>query len=162
PASTGPASTGTADETVITVTAATTRPVQLRFAGLPSPHDALAALDAAGPCWHDDAHGSPRWRAAVTRRLVLEVPGEPAATAAPPRPGRPGAGRPGDPPPRAAARDHQRRPRRRTAGARPVPAHLPAGAGLARREEGLRRRRLRCLHGARRRAARAQLHLPGV
>jgi hypothetical protein len=73
----------TGQETVITVTAATTRPVRLGFPGLPSPGDALAALDAAGPCWHDDAHGSPRWRAAVTRQLVLEVRDELADGQAP-------------------------------------------------------------------------------
>ena len=43
----------------------------------------------------------------------------------------------------------------------PVPAHLPARAGPVRGEEGLRRRRLRRLHRARRRRAGAQLHLPG-
>ena len=58
---------------VITVTAATARPVQLRFAGLPAAADLLAAIDAARPRWHDDVHGSPAWRAAITRELALEV-----------------------------------------------------------------------------------------
>ena len=58
---------------VITVTAATARPVQLRFAGLPAAEELLAAIDAARPRWHDDVHGSPAWRAAITRELALEV-----------------------------------------------------------------------------------------
>jgi len=68
---------------VITVTAATPRPVQLRFPGRPSPGAAAAALDQAGPTWHDDVHGAPAWRAAMTRRFVAEVAaelrGDPAA-----------------------------------------------------------------------------------
>ncbi len=61
---------------VITVTAATPRPVQLRFAGRPSPGEAVAALDQAGLAWHDDVHGAPAWRAAMTRRFVAEVAAE--------------------------------------------------------------------------------------
>ena len=58
---------------VITVTAATARPVQLRFAGLPAAGDLLDAIDAARPPGHDDVHGSPAWRAAITRELALDV-----------------------------------------------------------------------------------------
>ena len=66
---------------VITVTAATPRPVQLRFAGRPSAAEAEAALDLAGRdgaalTWHDDVHGAPAWRAAMTRRFVAEVAAE--------------------------------------------------------------------------------------
>jgi CO/xanthine dehydrogenase FAD-binding subunit len=61
---------------VITVTAATPRPVQLRFAALPSPADAVAALAGAVPAYHDDLHGAPAWRAAMTRRFVAEVAAE--------------------------------------------------------------------------------------
>jgi CO/xanthine dehydrogenase FAD-binding subunit len=61
---------------VITVTAATPRPVQLRFPGRPSPGEAAAALDRAGLTWHDDVHGAPAWRAAMTRRFVAEVAAE--------------------------------------------------------------------------------------
>jgi hypothetical protein len=66
---------------VITVTAATPRPVQLRFAGRPSPGQATAALDQAARdpallTWHDDVHGAPAWRAAMTRRFVAEVAAE--------------------------------------------------------------------------------------
>jgi CO/xanthine dehydrogenase FAD-binding subunit len=68
---------------VITVTAATERPVQLRFGGLPTAAGLLAALDDAAPRWHDDVHGAPAWRAAVTRQLAVEVLDELAAGAAP-------------------------------------------------------------------------------
>jgi CO/xanthine dehydrogenase FAD-binding subunit len=61
---------------VITVTAATPRPAQLRFAGRPSPGEAVAALDQADLTWHDDVHGAPAWRAAMTRRFVAEVAAE--------------------------------------------------------------------------------------
>jgi CO/xanthine dehydrogenase FAD-binding subunit len=65
---------------VITVTAATVRPVQVRFSGLPAEGDLLAALGAARPRWHDDVHGAPAWRAAMTRRLALEVRADLAAS----------------------------------------------------------------------------------
>jgi CO/xanthine dehydrogenase FAD-binding subunit len=58
---------------VITLTAATVRPVQLRFGGLPSPDELLAAIEAAEPCYHDDVHGSPAWREATARQFALEV-----------------------------------------------------------------------------------------
>ena len=58
---------------VITVTAATPRPVQLRFAGLPTADRALSALDAAAPTYLDDIHGGASWRAALTRRCLAEV-----------------------------------------------------------------------------------------
>jgi CO/xanthine dehydrogenase FAD-binding subunit len=61
---------------VITVTAATPRPAQLRFADRPSPGEAVAALDQAHLTWHDDVHGAPAWRAAMTRRFVAEVAAE--------------------------------------------------------------------------------------
>ena len=70
---------GSPGETVITVTAATPRPVKLRFPGHPAPGDALAALDAAVsagravPRYLDDVHGGAAWRAAMTRRCVTEV-----------------------------------------------------------------------------------------
>jgi CO/xanthine dehydrogenase FAD-binding subunit len=60
---------------VVTVTAATPRPVQLRFAAPPSPDDAAAAL-AAVAGYHDDAHGDPAWREAMARRYVAEVVAE--------------------------------------------------------------------------------------
>ncbi|HEY2286850.1 MAG TPA: FAD binding domain-containing protein [Streptosporangiaceae bacterium] len=68
-----------ADGVVITLTAATTRPVQLRFAAVPAPGELRAAIDAARPPWHDDVYGAPAWRAAVSRDLALEVLDELAA-----------------------------------------------------------------------------------
>ena len=58
--------------------------------------------------------------------------------------------------------DGQRQDIRRDAGARAVPAHVRARSRLVRREERLRRRRLRRVHGLGRREAGAQLSLPGV
>jgi hypothetical protein len=68
-------------QTVVTVTASTPRPVQLRFPAPPAPAEALARLDAAGvggegAQYLDDVHGNATWRAAMTRRLVTEVLGE--------------------------------------------------------------------------------------
>ena len=51
---------------------------------------------------------------------------------------------------------------RRGAEARSVPAHIRPVAGLPRRQEGLRRRRLRRLHGVARRRSGAQLHHPRI
>jgi CO/xanthine dehydrogenase FAD-binding subunit len=69
-----------ADSVTVTVTAAVTRPVQLRFTGLPARDELLAALAAARPPWHDDPHGTPEWRAAVTGELAAEVLAELAAS----------------------------------------------------------------------------------
>jgi len=66
-------------ETVLTVTAATPRPLQLRFPRPPAPDDAVAALDAIAPRYLDDVHGAARWRAAMTRRCVAGVIAELAA-----------------------------------------------------------------------------------
>jgi CO/xanthine dehydrogenase FAD-binding subunit len=65
-------------ETVVTITAATPRPVQLRFASPPAPDDAVAALDAAVPDhgYLDDAGGHAPWRAAMTRLSVAAVAAE--------------------------------------------------------------------------------------
>ena len=72
-------------ETVITVTAATPRPLQLRFAGHPAPGDALSALEAAEPRYLDDVHGAAPWRAAMTRRCVAGVIAELAENPGPAR-----------------------------------------------------------------------------
>jgi CO/xanthine dehydrogenase FAD-binding subunit len=71
-----------AGQTVVTITAATPRPVQLRFAAAPAPDDAVAALDAAVPDggYLDDAGGAAPWRAAMTRRAVAAVAAELAVT----------------------------------------------------------------------------------
>ncbi|MBT2596739.1 FAD binding domain-containing protein [Arthrobacter sp. ISL-72] len=67
---------------VLTVTAATKRPVQLRF-GAPSGAQISAAalaeaLDAAIPdgLYHDDIHGLPAWRKDMTYRLAEEIRAE--------------------------------------------------------------------------------------
>ena len=78
----------------------------------------------------------------MTRRCVAAVIAELADAA----PGPPG--------------DRERPPGRWRAAPGPVPAHVPARERLARRQEGLRRRRLRRVHGPRRRDAGAQLHFP--
>ncbi|MFF1884049.1 FAD binding domain-containing protein [Pseudarthrobacter sp. NPDC058196] len=63
---------------VLTVTAATKRPVQLRFDGLPDADRLAAALDDAVPSglYHDDIHGLPAWRRDMTYRLAEEIRGE--------------------------------------------------------------------------------------
>lgn len=56
---------------VLTVTASTPSPVVLALAET-SPEqvrDAVRGIDA----WHDDVHGAPDWRAAMTERLAVEV-----------------------------------------------------------------------------------------
>lgn len=60
--------------TTVTVTAATTRPIVLRFGALPTHEELEAAVTAiAESDWYDDPHGSPDWRAAVTLVLAREV-----------------------------------------------------------------------------------------
>ena len=50
---------------VVTVTGGTERPVQLRFADVPTA-DELATDVAAIDCWYDDLHGAPDWRRAMS------------------------------------------------------------------------------------------------
>ncbi|MGP4033435.1 FAD binding domain-containing protein [Pseudarthrobacter sp. 1C304] len=76
---------------VLTVTAATKRPVQVRLpgtggtagAGMPTAAQLAAALDAALPdgLYHDDIHGLPAWRKDMTYRLAEEIRAELAAPA---------------------------------------------------------------------------------
>ncbi|WP_426988155.1 FAD binding domain-containing protein [Pseudarthrobacter sp. Y6] len=65
---------------VITVTAATKRPVQLRFAAavMPGPAALAAAVGKAIPAelYHDDIHGLPEWRRDMTLRLAEEIRAE--------------------------------------------------------------------------------------
>ncbi|MFZ3415921.1 FAD binding domain-containing protein [Arthrobacter sp. 3Tela_A] len=60
---------------VLTVTAATVRPVQLRFDRVPSAPELRAALDAAIPSslYHEDVHGLPEWRRFMTEQLSEEI-----------------------------------------------------------------------------------------
>lgn len=69
---------------VLTVTAATRRPVQLRFglaSGVPQAEDLEKAIDDAIPdrLYHDDIHGLPGWRKDMTYRLAEEIRVELAA-----------------------------------------------------------------------------------
>lgn len=74
-------------EFVVTITAGTTRPVQLRFDEVPGERalaDALGRID----CWYSDPHGDPDWRRAMSARFADELRvelGRPA-TDAPVRP----------------------------------------------------------------------------
>lgn len=64
-----------ADGFALVVTAATPRPVRLRFAGVPEAAALRAALAAAvaRDGWYDDVHGAPDWRAHVTDLLAEEI-----------------------------------------------------------------------------------------
>ncbi|GAB5077666.1 FAD binding domain-containing protein [Arthrobacter sp. AD-310] len=66
---------------VLTVTASTKRPVQLRFDTLPGADRLAAALDDTIPMdlYHDDIHGLPAWRRDMTYRLAEEIRTELAA-----------------------------------------------------------------------------------
>lgn len=65
---------------IITVTAATKRPVQLRFtaAELPDAGQLAAVVGHAIPAelYHDDIHGLPEWRRDMTLRLAEEIRAE--------------------------------------------------------------------------------------
>jgi len=60
---------------LLTVTAATVRPVQLRFASMPAAHELRAAIDAAIPVelYLDDVHGSPAHRCHLTYHFAQEI-----------------------------------------------------------------------------------------
>jgi CO/xanthine dehydrogenase FAD-binding subunit len=64
------------DGTVLTVTASTVRPLQLRFDRLPDAEQLAAALEDADPTWHDDVHGLPAWRRSMTGLLAEDVRAE--------------------------------------------------------------------------------------
>ncbi|MEU7146446.1 FAD binding domain-containing protein [Streptomyces sp. NPDC045456] len=76
----------------LTITAATVRPVRLRFPEPPSPSELRAAIGRAVPDdgWFDDVHGMPEWRRHMTYRMGEEIREELAG--AEPRRGRPGRG----------------------------------------------------------------------
>ncbi|XAS66885.1 FAD binding domain-containing protein [Micrococcaceae bacterium Sec5.7] len=67
----------------LTVTAATKRPVQLRFESLPDTPALCSALDSAIPdeLYHNDIHGLPAWRRDMTYRLAEEIRAELSAPA---------------------------------------------------------------------------------
>lgn len=57
---------------VLTVSAATVRPEQLRFAGLPGASELRAAIEGLDS-WFTDAHGAADWRLAVSGVLAEEI-----------------------------------------------------------------------------------------
>lgn len=63
------------DDLLLTVTAATIRPVQLRLHERPNLHDLHAAIDAAIPLelYLDDVHGSPAHRRHLTYHFAQEI-----------------------------------------------------------------------------------------
>jgi CO/xanthine dehydrogenase FAD-binding subunit len=63
---------------VMTVTASTVRPVQLRFAVLPDAGNLREAImqRITDDLYHDDVHGKPFWRKAMTLRLAEEIRAE--------------------------------------------------------------------------------------
>lgn len=69
--------------TVITVTAATVRPVRLEFPDLPLSAELSSAIETAIPAtlYHDDIHGHPDWRRHLTFHLAEEIRRELAAEA---------------------------------------------------------------------------------
>ncbi|MGV9820162.1 FAD binding domain-containing protein [Nocardia xishanensis] len=65
------------DRCVLTLTAATTRPVVLDFQLVPDDRAVAAALAEVDPAlWFDDPHGAPDWRRHVTGLLAAEVAAE--------------------------------------------------------------------------------------
>ncbi len=62
-------------EFTLTVTASTTRPVQLRFERAPAAAELATAIEQAIPddLYHDDVHGLPAWRRHLTFRLAEEI-----------------------------------------------------------------------------------------
>jgi CO/xanthine dehydrogenase FAD-binding subunit len=63
------------DSTTFTVTAAVTRPLQIKLDHVPSTDELLEALADADPAaaYFDDPHGSPEWRAHLTRLLLTQT-----------------------------------------------------------------------------------------
>ena len=59
----------------LTVTASTTRPIRLSFGGVPNRRVLQDALVEHIPdtTYHDDVHGKPLWRKAMTLRLAEEI-----------------------------------------------------------------------------------------
>jgi CO/xanthine dehydrogenase FAD-binding subunit len=63
------------DDLTITVTASTTRPVQLSLPAIPQPKQLREAILDGIPdqLYHDDVHGKPAWRKHMTLRLAEEI-----------------------------------------------------------------------------------------
>lgn len=70
---------------LVTITAATPRPFQLRFGAIPAADELAAAIDElVGADWYDDPHGAPDWRRAMSLRFAEECRVELSAPAAQP------------------------------------------------------------------------------
>jgi len=63
---------------LLTITAATSRPVQLRFPHLPSPQELRQAIDGAVPLhvWFDDVHGSAAYKRHLTYHFAEQIRAE--------------------------------------------------------------------------------------
>jgi CO/xanthine dehydrogenase FAD-binding subunit len=63
---------------VLTVTAATARPVQFSFAGIPTAEELRETILQRIPdgLYHRDVHGKPEWRKAMTLRLAEQIRSE--------------------------------------------------------------------------------------
>ncbi len=63
---------------LLTITASTIRPLQLRFAAMPDAPALRAKIisDVPDALYHDDLHGKPAWRKAMTLRLAEEIRAE--------------------------------------------------------------------------------------
>ncbi|BAM91784.1 oxidoreductase [Bradyrhizobium oligotrophicum S58] len=70
---------------LLTVTASTVKPLQLRFAAMPGTDELRSAIthDIPDALYHDDVHGKPAWRKAMTLRLAEEIRAELAGGARP-------------------------------------------------------------------------------
>lgn len=79
------------DELLITITATTPRPLQLRFDGVPSADDLREAVDARIPVdsYFDDVHGTPAYKRHLTYYFAEQIRAE---LARPTKPTQPGAG----------------------------------------------------------------------
>ncbi|MCU1514222.1 MAG: FAD-binding molybdopterin dehydrogenase, partial [Microbacteriaceae bacterium] len=60
------------DGFVVTITAGTPRPYQLRFADIPSAAELADAVHAIGD-WYDDPHGAPDWREAMSALFAEQL-----------------------------------------------------------------------------------------
>jgi CO/xanthine dehydrogenase FAD-binding subunit len=67
-----------ARDLLLTITAATPKPVQLLFEGAPSPDELCRAIDQAIPAdsYFDDVHGSPAYRRRLTYHFAEEIRAE--------------------------------------------------------------------------------------
>jgi CO/xanthine dehydrogenase FAD-binding subunit len=57
---------------LLTITAATVRPVRIAFDGIPTSGELAAAVRGIDR-WFDDVHGAPDWRAAMTARFAEQL-----------------------------------------------------------------------------------------